>query len=251
MSAPTISIVTACRNARAELPAAAAAVLAALGPHDEWVLQDGASTDGSQEFLATLTDGRVRLESAPDQGIYDALNKAVRRAQGDFLLILGADDRLRLPLDELRPLLRDDRTVYYGDVWRTGSADRYAGPFDGAKVARTNICQQAILYPRAAFVGRAFDLRYRQQADWAFNMACFADPQLRFEYIPLLIADYAQGGVSSVKMDEAFQRDYRRLLKAYFPLRQRWRPTLVSWLSDLFRALPGVPPARQTPARNL
>ena len=53
-----------------------------------------------------------------DQGIYDALNKAVRRAQGDFLLILGADDRLRLPLDELRPLLRDDRTVYY-DVWRS------------------------------------------------------------------------------------------------------------------------------------
>ncbi len=249
MNAPAISIVTACRNARAELSATAATVLAALGPQDEWVLQDGASTDGTREFLAKLTDERVRVESAPDQGIYDALNRAVTRARGDYLLILGTDDRPRLRLDEIRPFLQDDHTVYYGDVWRTMSADFYAGPFDGAKLARTNICQQAILYPRAAFAGRAFDLRYRQQADWAFNMACFADPQLRFEYMPLRVADYAQGGASSQRMDEAFQRDYRRLLKTHFPWRQRWRPALASWLSDLFRALPGVPPPRQTPAR--
>lgn len=250
MNAPSISVVTVCRNSVQELPAAAASVLAALGAGDEWVVQDGASTDGSVEFLRGLGDARVRLDSRPDAGIYDAMNRAAARAQGDFILFLGADDRLRIHLDEARPFLKDARAAYYGDVWRMASGDRYAGAFDGAKLARTNICQQAIFYPRAAFAGRAFDVRYPQQADWVFNMDCFADPSLKFEHVPLLVSSYAQGGASSTRMDEVFQRDYRRLLKKYFPLRQRWRPGLASALADLFRALPGVPAPRQTPART-
>lgn len=249
MNAPAISVVTVCRNPGRELPEAAAAVIAALGAQDEWVVQDGASTDGTADFLRGLADARVRGESRPDAGIYDAMNRAAARAQGDFLLFLGADDRLRIRLDEVRGFLKDARTVVYGDVRRTATGDRYAGAFDGAKLARTNLCQQAVFYPRAAFAGRSFDLRYPQQADWVFNMDCFADPTLKFEYVPLLVADYAQGGASSLRMDEAFQRDYRRLLKKYFPFRQRWRPALLSALADAYRALPGVPAPRQTPAR--
>ena len=249
MNIPAISVVTVCRNSAEELPSAAASVLGALGPRDEWVVQDGASDDGSAEFLGEMRDPRVKPESRSDGGIYDAMNRAVRRASGDFVLFLGADDRLRIRLDEVRPRLADGRTVYYGDVRRTASGDRYAGEFDGAKLARTNICQQAIFYPRAAFEGRTFDVRYAQQADWVFNMDCFADASLKFEYLSLVVADYAQGGASSSRMDAAFQRDYRRLLKKYFPFRQRWKPALMNALSEAYRALPGVPPPRQTPAR--
>ncbi len=249
MNAPSISVVTACRNSEKDLPAAAASVLAALGPGDEWVVQDGASADGSVGYLRGLGDARLRLESRADRGTYDAMNRATERVSGDFILFLGADDRLRIRLDEARGFLGDSRTVYYGDVWRTLTADRYAGEFDGTKLARTNICQQAIFYPRAAFENRKFDVRYPLQGDWVFNMDCFADPSLKFEYLPLIVADYAQAGASSSRMDEAFQKDYRRLLKKYFSLRERWRPSLLSTLSDVYRALPGVPAPRQTPAR--
>jgi len=249
MNLPAISVVTVCRNSAQDLPASAASVLGALGAGDEWVVQDGASTDGSAEFLRGLGDPRLRLESRPDGGIYEAMNRAAARAKGDYRLFLGADDRLRIRMDEVRPFLKDARTVYYGDVWRLATGDRYAGAFDGARLARTNICQQAIFYPRAAFEGRSFDVRYAQQADWAFNMDCFADPSLTFEYLPLLVADYAQGGASSTRMDGVFQREYRRLLKKHFPFRQRWRPALASALSDVYRALPGVPAPRQAPAR--
>lgn len=250
MKSPSISIVTVCRNSGHELPAAATSVFAALGPVDEWVVQDGTSTDGTMGFLRGLGDARLRAESRPDGGIYDAMNLAAARATGDYLLFLGADDRLRIPMDEARAFLKDARTVYYGDVWRTTTADRYAGAFDGAKLARTNICQQAIFYPRAAFEVRKFDVSYLHQADWVFNMDCFADPTLKFKYLPLLVTDYAQTGVSSSGMDEAFQRDYRRLLRKYFPFCQRWRPSLLSALSNLYRVLPYVPSPRQTPART-
>lgn len=249
MNPPSISIITACHNAVKELPEVAESVLSAMGAADEWVVQDGASTDGSAEFLHGLRDPRIRVESRPDVGIYDAMNRAVKRMSGDFCLFLGADDRFRIRLDEMRVFLKHTNCIYYGDVWRTATGDRYAGAFDGAKLARTNICQQAIFYPKAIFAGRAFDIRYSRQADWVFNMDCFSDPSLKFEYIPVLVANYAQGGASSTHLDEVFQRDYRRLLKKHFPLRQRWRPTLVSALAAIYRALPGVPPPRQTPAR--
>ena len=250
MSEVRISLVTVCRNSMKEWPLLAKSVLPLLGRGDEWVVQDGASTDGSAEYIRALADSRVKGESRPDGGIYSAMTRAVERASGDFIYFLGADDRLRLHLDEARGVLASPRTVYYGDVWRTQSRDRYAGAFDGAKLARTNICQQAIFYPKAAFDGRRFDERYAQQADWVFNMDCFADSSLKFEHLDLLVADYAQGGASSLRMDEAFQRDYRKLLRKYFSFRQRWKPSLLSALSDIYRALPGVPPPRQTPARS-
>ena len=89
MSAPAISVVTVCRNPGKELPEAAAAVLAALGAADEWVVQDGASTDGTADFLRGLAAARVQVERRPDGGIYDAMNRAAARAQGDYLLFLG------------------------------------------------------------------------------------------------------------------------------------------------------------------
>ncbi len=249
MKGTSISVITVCRNAHRDIPEAAVSVLAALGAEDEWVVQDGASTDGTAELLSGLGDPRVRWESRPDSGIYDAMNRAAERAAGDFLLFLGSDDRLKIHLDEARGNLNDARTLYYGDVWRAVTGDRYAGTFDGAKLARTNICQQAIFYPRTAFDGRKFDTRYALQADWVFNMECFADQSLKFAHIPLLVAEYAQVGASSIAMDEAFQRDYRRLLKRHFSFRQRWKPSLLNTLSNLYHALPGVPPPRQTTAR--
>ena len=251
ISAPTISVVTVCLNSRAEIESLTASVLPALGEKDEWVIQDGGSSDGTVEFVNELGDRRVKLVSHSDTGIYDAMNKAAMRSSGDYLVFLGSDDKLRIKLDDVRTYLVCPQAVYYGDVWRTISRDRYAGEFNAKKLARTNICQQAIFYPKAVFEGRRFDEKYAQQADWVFNMDCFADSSLKFEHLDILVADYAQGGASSLRMDEAFQRDYRKLLRKYFSFRQRWKPSLLSALSYIYRALPGVSSPQQTPARNL
>ena len=250
ISAPTISVVTVCLNSRAEVETLSTSVLPTLGAKDEWVIQDGGSNDGTVEFINELDDRRIKPVSRSDAGIYDAMNQAAVRSSGDYLIFLGSDDKLRIKLDDVRTYLVCPRTVYYGDVWRPISQDRYAGEFNAKKLARTNICQQAIFYPRNAFAKRKFETRYTRQADWVFNMNCFADPNLRFEYIPLLIADYGETGVSSTSFDGEFQKDYRRLLRRYFDLGQRWQPSLLHLLSTIYRSLPGVPPAWQRLARN-
>ena len=96
---------------------------------------------------------------------------------------------------------------------------RYDGPFSGGKLARKNICQQAIFYPRAVFEKYQFDPRYRVLADWALNMRCRGDREFRFRYLPAVIAEYNDStGVSSRQRDREFQSAYLGLVFANFSL---------------------------------
>ncbi|MDL2207598.1 glycosyltransferase [Desulfovibrio sp. OttesenSCG-928-M16] len=63
----------------------------------EQIVQDGGSTDKSTDFLEQLADPRIRLFREKDTGIYDAWNKAVGKAEGDWAIFLGAGDMLLGP----------------------------------------------------------------------------------------------------------------------------------------------------------
>ncbi|BDV00879.1 glycosyl transferase [Thermodesulfomicrobium sp. WS] len=96
MNKVSISVVTATYNAAAHLPRLIDALAAQTDADFEWVVADGASTDGT---LALLEQAKARLknvvvDSRPDFGIYDALNRAVKLAQGEYYIVLGADDVL-------------------------------------------------------------------------------------------------------------------------------------------------------------
>ena len=97
MSNPLITIITVCRNAEAQLRKTAESVLGqTLAPEQlEYLVVDGASTDGTAALLKSLEprfNGRLRWVSEPDNGIYDAMNKAVKMARGEFVNMLNAGD---------------------------------------------------------------------------------------------------------------------------------------------------------------
>lgn len=226
--APVISVITVVRNGAAVLESCLASVARHAGPSAEHIVLDGASTDGTQDLLRRHEAGLAFWESEPDQGIYDAMNKAVAHARGDWVLFLGCDDELVADLDKVLPLLRDKSSIYYGNALWRHSGRTHDGPFSAAKLARTNICQQAILYPRRALLKHPFTLRYRLQADWETNMRCFSDPEFRFEYIPLTLASYNDAtGVSSTTRDLALECDYPALVWRHFP----W--PIALWYSSL------------------
>ena len=94
---PLITLVTVCRNAREPLRETAESVLAqTLAPGQiEYLVVDGASADGTAGLLKSLEprfNGRLRWVSEPDAGIYDAMNKAVKLARGEFVNMLNAGD---------------------------------------------------------------------------------------------------------------------------------------------------------------
>jgi len=93
---PTISIITATYNAAEHLPRLIESLVAQTDQDFEWVVADGGSTDGTLEILEKAKSQlrNLVIDSRPDFGIYDALNKAVRLASCEYYLVSGADDEL-------------------------------------------------------------------------------------------------------------------------------------------------------------
>jgi glycosyltransferase involved in cell wall biosynthesis len=88
-------VVTATYNAVDVLPRLIRSLRAQTDRDFEWVVADGASTDETLLLLQEAdSDLRIRVDSRPDFGIYDALNRAVKMASGDYYLVVGADDEL-------------------------------------------------------------------------------------------------------------------------------------------------------------
>lgn len=94
MSDIKLSIITATYNAAEHLPRLIESLLAQTDQDFEWVVADGGSTDGTLELLeqARPKFKRLIVDSRPDFGIYDALNRAIKLASGDYYVVLGADD---------------------------------------------------------------------------------------------------------------------------------------------------------------
>lgn len=93
-----LTVATVCRNALEVVPRCIASVLKLQGGalKVEHLLIDGASTDGTKEYLQEQADqGRItRLISEPDKGLYDAMNKAIAHARGKIIVFINADDEI-------------------------------------------------------------------------------------------------------------------------------------------------------------
>lgn len=89
---PTISIVTATYNAASHLPGLIASLRGQTDRDFEWVVADGASDDGTLEMLRSISGIHTVISSQPDFGIYDALNRAIGIASGEYYIVCGADD---------------------------------------------------------------------------------------------------------------------------------------------------------------
>ena len=79
---PLFSIVSVCLNAKATIDRAGLSLREQRFRDYEWLIVDGASTDGTVEMVESLNVGGTRIYSEPDRGIYDAMNKAISLAEG-------------------------------------------------------------------------------------------------------------------------------------------------------------------------
>ena len=91
---PTFSIITITYNAERWLERTILSVLSQSYPNIEYILIDGASKDKTVEIIKQYESGIASWISEPDKGLYDAMNKGLRRATGDYVWFLNAGDTL-------------------------------------------------------------------------------------------------------------------------------------------------------------
>jgi len=217
----TLSIIIPTFRAGTTLARALTSIVAQRYKDFEVLIMDGGSTDGTVQIAETFAGEwkNIRFFSAPDKGIYDAMNKGLELAAGEWIYFLGGDDEL---FDDrvLETIFTGDDAatadVLYGQVLLTEKNTLYLGEFDAEKLVFRNISHQAIFTRRRVFerYGK-FDLKYKICADHIFNVKWFFDPSVKRKFVDVVVAKFGQEGISSQKDDVDKVKDLPGLVKQY------------------------------------
>jgi glycosyltransferase involved in cell wall biosynthesis len=208
MTEPDVSVVVAVRNGVEIIQRCLDSVLTQELGRAELVVIDGASMDGTVEVLQHNASRLAFWSSEPDRGICDAWNKALEHVRGEWVLFLGADDRLAAAdvltrASDALARLADDTLVAYGRVDVIDQDGviiaRPGRPWSEARVgfaAYNTIPHQGVFHRRRLFelVGR-FDERFRIAGDYELLIRAFKITEPAF--IDLLIAEFSGVGLSA------------------------------------------------------
>lgn len=193
------SIITVTRNHLSGLRATAASLAQEYPALFEWIVIDGASTDGTAAYLAQTN---AQFLSEPDHGIYDAMNKGLERAHGDYVLFLNAGDILALPrtLDILAGILKARPVkpdLIYGDAFEDTPGGRITKTARPHGQLRHGLFthHQSIFYARETINDLRYDQRYDIAADYKFTAEFLRHASDVF-YWPRPVCLFEAGGVS-------------------------------------------------------
>ena len=202
-----LSILTVTYNSLHTLKDAYASLCAQTYAQWEWVVQDGGSSDGTLAWLERLSDERISIVSEKDGGIYDALNKAVRRAKGEWIGLLHSDD-VYPNNDALQEVVAamQGKDAIYGDLKYVQAADvskvlRHwrSGTFSPTLLQKGWMPPHPTLFLRKeiyTLVGE-FDTQFKIAADYDFMLRVLQLPHLKIHYLPQVLMLMRQGGASS------------------------------------------------------
>lgn len=228
---PLVSILTIVRNGRDALPATIRSVLAQTYSNIEYIVMDGASTDGTVEVIKQFDDAIDRWISEPDAGTSDAMNKAISAARGEYVSWLSAGDWFESDFIEtaVKALRSSGADFVFGDlkiydahtVMRTVKGDSdleestspeslaFALP---ARVTRTS---PTMVTRRACFERLGlFDLSYRIRNDfeWILRLCLNGGSG---HYDSRLIGHFRLGGNSDKGSDFAHIFENLRILRQH------------------------------------
>lgn len=222
MSKPLLSVITIVFNNVRDIERTMQSVLSQSYPHIEYLVIDGASTDGTKEVIEGYKDSLACYRSEPDKGIYDAMNKGLALATGDYVLFMNSGDEIYDPETVSAVFASaDDADIYYGETemynenWESLGQRRHQAPekftWESFKYGMS-ISHQAIYIKRAII--EPYDLRYRYSADidWIIKAARKASKIVNTRRY---VAKYLVGGVSKQKHLESLKERFHILTKYY------------------------------------
>lgn len=164
----------------------------------EVIVVDGQSADGTVDIIRQSGDIVNRWVSEPDGGIYDAMNKGVRMATGEWIVFMNAGDTFAAD-DVLSRVFSDEwptdmADIIYGDVMKDGQVK--TAPDTYRLYHRMLFCHQSAIVRRSQLTDTSFDTRHRLSADHKFFITRYRRGA-RFLHVGLPVADFDTGGVSN------------------------------------------------------
>ncbi|MDE7253184.1 MAG: sulfatase-like hydrolase/transferase [Acetatifactor sp.] len=188
----------------------------------EIVVKDGGSRDGSLKTLPE--DSRIRLIEEPDGGIYEAMNQAVQRAEGEYLLFLNCGDMFydREVLARAAACIdreKDDRLlVVYGDTYGAKNDVLISSPqrIDGFACYRNIPCHQSCFYEAELCKEKPYNPEYRIRADYDHFLWCYYQAKAKMVHMGGTVSSYEGGGYSESKENRRRDKEEHRCITAEY-----------------------------------
>lgn len=221
------SIITVTYNADKVLEDTIRSVIAQTYRNVEYIIVDGGSKDHTLEIADQYREHISRIISEPDKGLYDAMNKGIRLATGDYLCFLNAGDKLH-DHDTLQQAIhtlkdKEQPDVIYGEtaivdgeghflhMRRLSSPDRL--DWKSFKQGML-VCHQAFFARRESAVKHLYDLQYRFSADFDWCIRIMKEAKC-IHNTRLILIDYLNEGMTTRNHKASLKERFRIMVKHY------------------------------------
>lgn len=211
-----LSVVTICFNNLAELKRTVSSVLAQTNKEFEYLVIDGGSTDGCKEYIAT-TSGITCWVSEPDGGIYNAMNKGIKMASGDYVIFLNSGDTFY------------DEEVLARVLPCLGKADFYAGHYMQNRAGKMKqilsprhlsvkfllegaLMHQATFTRTSLLKAKGYDEELKIVSDWKFLFEEWTFHDRTYSLLDTVVSIFYIGGISTNKHSVCRRDEERRLV---------------------------------------
>ncbi|MDL2221573.1 glycosyltransferase [Parabacteroides sp. OttesenSCG-928-N08] len=244
MHQPKISIITITYNAERWLERTILSVLTQSYTHIEYIIIDGQSKDKTVDIIRQYEAGVSYWISEPDNGLYDAMNKGMRHATGDYVWFMNAGDTI-YTADTVQKMVDKIKKkvslpdIIYGETMIVDSDNRPVGrrrlkapkrlTWKSFKMGML-VCHQSFLVKRE--IATPYDTAYRHVADFDWCIRSMKQAQ-RIQNSGLVLSNYMEGGMSAIHrkaslkeryavMSHYYGKVYTFLIHGWFALRFYW-----------------------------
>ena len=209
-----VTIITVCYNAVKVIENTIKSVVNQTYPEKEYIIIDGGSIDGTIDIIKKYEGQIDYWLSEPDKGIYDAMNKGILKATGDFINFMNAGDSFysNTVLQLFFSLFDSKADIAYGDtmmIYNVASVLRKPDPLEGI-TSHMVFGHQATFIRAAYHKSHLFDLSYCSSGDYNFFYNSYVNGA-KFQYIPVIVANYEAEDGMSAKNHLLSQRENARI----------------------------------------
>jgi glycosyltransferase involved in cell wall biosynthesis len=199
-----LSIITINYNNRTGLQKTVDSVIDQTCKDFEWIVIDGGSTDGCKELIEQYQDAITYWCSEPDRGIFNAMNKGVKHANGAYCLFLNSGDRLHdnHVIEKVIPHLSDSDFITGNECvvdsqYEEVRIRKNPEAFDKYQLLIGCLWHQSTFIRTCLLKERPYDETFKVVGDWETTFYQLVLNNKTYKHIDILVSDFVEGGIST------------------------------------------------------
>ena len=213
-----ISIITVAYNNKFGLEETIKSVIGQSYKDFEFIIRVGGSNDGTKELLESYSTKIDYWISEPDKGIYNAMNKGIAKAAGQYLIFMNSGDRFSSPdiLEKIAPHFGNEDIIYGNAYYELEDRKKYEyripSKITVGSLLKEPICHQSAFFRKELFEKYGlYDEKNKIASDWTFMMDIFIHHNISQKYINEYISIFEKTGISNTNTDLSFSEQRRYL----------------------------------------